>query len=308
MSFAQAALDSQHKTLRRVVTSITMSWPMRVVSSSFIPGSRSSDKKSLWGLCKYVIIHMILPPSPVILWIWLGDRRKWLPLKMIWIPWRNAHTSHWHGMLNLHHACWFADTQFICTVCCRCVEFRWMKTSVGPTCTVLSLAQWWWVLLPNGGRAHYVIESNVQWQPFWLATQQYPRNDWLGGNLPYTMTYAHGTHLFDHQTTTICLSSTYQLMLPNCNPYQNNSQWRCIWQCSNGNARPQVKCAWKRCQRNLSEKTAANCVISSWSWELNSENDSFPDTCSPCLLTSGEIFWLFSAQLQVTKPCCLQKV
>ena len=46
----------------------------------------------------------------------------------------------------------------------------------------------------NGGRAHYVIESKVQWKPFWLATQQYPQNDWLGGILPYTMTYAHGPH------------------------------------------------------------------------------------------------------------------
>ena len=46
----------------------------------------------------------------------------------------------------------------------------------------------------NGGRAHYVIESKVQSKPFWLATQQYPQNDWLGGILPYTMTYAHGPH------------------------------------------------------------------------------------------------------------------
>ena len=44
----------------------------------------------------------------------------------------------------------------------------------------------------NGGRAHYIIESKVQWKPFWLATQLYPQNDWLGGNFPYTMTYAHG--------------------------------------------------------------------------------------------------------------------
>ena len=47
----------------------------------------------------------------------------------------------------------------------------------------------------NGGRAHYIIESKVQWKPFWLANQQYPQNDWLGGNFPYTMTYAHGPHL-----------------------------------------------------------------------------------------------------------------
>ena len=47
----------------------------------------------------------------------------------------------------------------------------------------------------NGGRAHYIIESNIQWKPLWLATQQYPQNDWLGGNFLYTMTYAHGPHL-----------------------------------------------------------------------------------------------------------------
>ena len=42
--------------------------------------------------------------------------------------------------------------------------------------------------LHNGGCAHYVIVSKVQWKPFWLATQLYPQNDWLG--VPYTMTYA----------------------------------------------------------------------------------------------------------------------
>ena len=47
----------------------------------------------------------------------------------------------------------------------------------------------------NGGRAHDIIESKVQWKPFWLTTQQYPQNDWLGGSFPYTMTYAHGPPL-----------------------------------------------------------------------------------------------------------------
>ena len=32
----------------------------------------------------------------------------------------------------------------------------------------------------NGGRAHYIIESKVQWKPFCRATQQYPQDDWLG--------------------------------------------------------------------------------------------------------------------------------
>ena len=32
------------------------------------------------GLCEYVIFHTILPSSPVILWIELSDKPKWLPL------------------------------------------------------------------------------------------------------------------------------------------------------------------------------------------------------------------------------------
>ena len=34
-----------------------------------------------WGLCEYVIVHTILGGSPVILWISLGGKPKWLPLK-----------------------------------------------------------------------------------------------------------------------------------------------------------------------------------------------------------------------------------
>ena len=35
---------------------------------------------SEWGLCEYVIVHTIVPPRPVILWIELGGKPKWLPL------------------------------------------------------------------------------------------------------------------------------------------------------------------------------------------------------------------------------------
>ena len=38
------------------------------------------DMRSKWDLCEYVIVHTILPPSPVILWIELGGKPKWLPL------------------------------------------------------------------------------------------------------------------------------------------------------------------------------------------------------------------------------------
>ena len=31
-------------------------------------------------MCEYVIVHIILPPSPVILWIELGGKPKWPPL------------------------------------------------------------------------------------------------------------------------------------------------------------------------------------------------------------------------------------
>ena len=34
-----------------------------------------------WGLCEYVIVHTILGGSPVIRWISLGGKPKWLPLK-----------------------------------------------------------------------------------------------------------------------------------------------------------------------------------------------------------------------------------
>ena len=36
--------------------------------------------KQRWGLRDYVIVHTILPPSPVILRIELGGKTKWLPL------------------------------------------------------------------------------------------------------------------------------------------------------------------------------------------------------------------------------------
>ena len=35
-----------------------------------------------WGLCAYIIVHTILPPSPVILWIEQGGKPKWLPLNI----------------------------------------------------------------------------------------------------------------------------------------------------------------------------------------------------------------------------------
>ena len=49
----------------------------------FLPAQSVSISNSFqqqWGLCKYVIVHTILPPSPVIWRIELGGNPKWLPL------------------------------------------------------------------------------------------------------------------------------------------------------------------------------------------------------------------------------------
>ena len=39
-------------------------------------------------------VYTKLPPSPVILWIELDGKPKWLPMEF-WIPWRNAYTPQW---------------------------------------------------------------------------------------------------------------------------------------------------------------------------------------------------------------------
>ena len=62
------------------------------------------------------------------------------------------------------------------TILSRATLNRWPL----PTCFTV---QW--------GPCAFIIESKVQWKPFWLATQQYPQNDWLGGNFPNIMMYAH---------------------------------------------------------------------------------------------------------------------
>ena len=40
-----------------------------------------SPEEAKWALCEYVIVHTILGGSSVILWISLGGKPKWLPLK-----------------------------------------------------------------------------------------------------------------------------------------------------------------------------------------------------------------------------------
>ena len=43
--------------------------------------SKMTPKNTKWSLCEYVIVHTILGGSPVILWISLGRKSKWLPLE-----------------------------------------------------------------------------------------------------------------------------------------------------------------------------------------------------------------------------------
>ena len=38
----------------------------------------------------------------------------------------------------------------------------------------------------DGGGVYYVMVSKAQWQPFWLVTQLYAQNYWLGGKISYT--------------------------------------------------------------------------------------------------------------------------
>ena len=49
---------------------------------ALVSGPKTSDHSVGvgWGLCAHIIVHTILPPRPVILWIELGGKPKWLPL------------------------------------------------------------------------------------------------------------------------------------------------------------------------------------------------------------------------------------
>ena len=62
----------------------------------------------------------------------------------------------------------------------------------------------------SGGRAHYVMVSKFQWQPFWLATQLYPQNDWTGW--PYGVSYdvyAQASLQFKGQVCFTCFCDIY---------------------------------------------------------------------------------------------------
>ena len=48
--------------------------------ANFSENAKLPSIRMQWGLCAHVIIHTILPPSPVIFWIELGGKPKWLPL------------------------------------------------------------------------------------------------------------------------------------------------------------------------------------------------------------------------------------
>ena len=48
-----------------------------------------------WRLCEYVIVHTILPPSLVTLWISLGGKPKWLPLNFGYHVMRTGPIRQW---------------------------------------------------------------------------------------------------------------------------------------------------------------------------------------------------------------------
>ena len=51
------------------------------LKKGFSPPRGNTLSTLKWGLCEYVIVHTIWGGSPVILWISLGGKPKWLPLK-----------------------------------------------------------------------------------------------------------------------------------------------------------------------------------------------------------------------------------
>ena len=52
------------------------------LSNFSISKGKKLPTNSQWGLCECVIVHTILGGSPVIVWISLDGKPKWLPLKL----------------------------------------------------------------------------------------------------------------------------------------------------------------------------------------------------------------------------------
>ena len=104
---------------------------------------RCQNDQLQWGLCAYVIVHIILPPSPVILWIELGGKPKWLPLNsgyhdvMCTAPSQNVcvQKSFVHDkvleFVHYPHAklciwqirCWYASSRWLDTCRSTCITF-----------------------------------------------------------------------------------------------------------------------------------------------------------------------------------------
>ena len=52
--------------------------------------------------------------------------------------------------------------------------------SLSLSTSILVLRKMSWKIFCSGACVNYVMISKFQWQPFWLATQLHPQNDWIG--------------------------------------------------------------------------------------------------------------------------------
>ena len=71
------------------------------------------ELKHSWGLCAYVIVHTILPPSPVILWIELGGKPKWLRKLHTMAYAHGPHCVDWSSNHPVIQISWVAICKFV---------------------------------------------------------------------------------------------------------------------------------------------------------------------------------------------------
>ena len=83
---------------------------------------------------------------------------------------------------------------------------------------------------------HHWIQSSME--AIFLATQQYPEIDWLGGKFPYTMTYAHGPHCYElairQEHSQSCIDLYLSIRGPAafslCSAFEARCSWFDHWQ------------------------------------------------------------------------------
>ena len=110
--------------------------------SFYVLIQRNLFRRSMkWGLCEYVIVHTILPPSPVMLWIEMGGKLKKTPLN-------------------------FAPPLFI-------LEFQfWLQ----PVLISIENELVWWKNLKLNALAPLALFSH-QAQHMWTMTSSYPSHN-----------------------------------------------------------------------------------------------------------------------------------